>query len=130
MFNQFWSWIRGNRTPRWLTGLAKHGGMGERKAAKKIAQLIRPLELTNQQQRTSYQAELSYQNAKIEAWNQYPHAPEVYKELCNEAKVIRNEQFKRDMSEDQWADFGALSKRAHSKGSSQKKKRKKRGKRD
>ena len=130
MFNQLWSWIRGNRTPRWLTGLAKHGGVGERKAAKKIAQLIRPLELTNQQQRTSYQAELSYQNAKIEAWNQYPHAPEVYKELCDEAKGIRNQKFQQDFSEDQWADFEALSKRAHSKSSSQRKKRKKRSRRD
>lgn len=130
MFNQLWSFIQGNRTPRWLRGLAKHGGMGERKASKKISQLIRPLELSNQQQRAAYQAELVYQNAKIEAWNQYPHAPEVYKELCDEAKAIRNQKFQQDFSEDQWADFEALSKRAHSKGSSHKKKRKKRSSRD
>lgn len=129
MFNQLWSWIRENRTPRWLKGLAKHGGMGERKAAKKIAQLIRPLELNNQQQRAVYQAELVYQNAKIEAWNQYPHAPEVYKELCDKAKGIRNQKFQQDFSEDQWADFEALSKRAHSRSSSQKKRRKKRSRR-
>ena len=130
MLSSIWNWITGKSLPRWLTKLAKHGGMGERKASKKISQLIRPLELSNQQQRAAYQAELVYQNAKIETWNKYPHAPEVYKELCDEAKVIRNQKFQQDLSEDQWADFEALSKRAHSKGSSQKKKRKKRGKRD
>lgn len=129
MFNQLWSWITGNRSPRWLAGLAKHGGIAERKAAKKTSQLIRPLVLTNQQQRAIYQAELAYQMAKVDAWNQYPHAPEVFKELCQEAKVPRNESFQTILSDEQWVHFQALSKRANSRsrsGQSRSKKRRSR----
>jgi hypothetical protein len=103
--------------------------MTERKAAKKTAQLNRALELNNQQQRAIYQSELQYQNAKAKAWNEYPHAPSIFKELCTEAKDLRNRQFQKDLNEDQWADFEVLSKRAQSKSSSQSKRRKKRSRR-